>query len=102
MVEMPGLPCYQLLAVDLDDAGTRSCGDDDDSGQAVAIGARNGVNGMLFERPENLAEFHLHGARLLDIPADDDTAVVQELLERCANLLIVQRFTGHTRHARAE
>ncbi len=96
MIEMPGLPGHQLLALDLDDRGFRA-GADRDHADHVVIALRDALDRLhrvILERANDFAQQNLHAARLLDTLEHDHTAIEEHLVDLAADTRILQRLTG--------
>ena len=56
VIEMPGLPGHQLLALDLDDMRIGAGADGDDAGQGFLVQPLDGLDRMLLERAEHVGD----------------------------------------------
>ncbi len=103
MIEVPGQPRGDLLAVDYHDVAlTWRLSDFDDARVQGSTRPRHGGNRMVLQRAENLADLHLQPAVGFDILEENHAALVEDSAEPVANLLVFQHCERDARDPCAE
>ena len=103
MIEVPGQPRGDFLAINDDDVAlARRLADLDDARMQGCTRPRHGGNRMVLERAEHLADLHQKSAVGFDILEDDQAALVEDLPEPLADLLVFQGREGDAGDPRAE
>ena len=99
---MPWLPGHQLLAVDFDQCRLFARSNGNDAFEIVGVGAVDRGYRMILERPEDLADFHLHFGGRIDSLEDNHPAIFEQLVKPGADIRVLEQSAGNASHPRAE